>query len=655
MHQQQKRAPVRSKKRGAVTTEYTGIVRITGRGTGYLDHSESEKGIEIAHEYLNRALHGDTVRVALRPQRYRDRLQGEVLEVLTRARTRFIGILEEEGGYVFFKPDDHRVYIDFIMERDPSAPVPRGQKVIVELVRWTSPTMNPLARLIDVLGPAGEHETEMRSVVAEQGFAWQFPPDVEQQAADIERTKAAFFASESGRRRDFRTVPTFTVDPDDAKDFDDAISVRMLDHGTIELGIHIADVSAYLLPGSSMDVEAQKRATSVYLVDRTIPMLPEALSNDLCSLVPNEDRLCMSAVFELTSTGDIRSAWYGETIIHSNRRFTYREAQDILTTGHGPLFTELLAADTIARTLREARMRNGSIAFETDEIKFELDRSGTPLRAFRKERLDSMLMIEDLMLLANREVATWAAEQLKRAKGVFVWRIHDTPKADRIQELALFLDILGHDLPHVRGQVSAQAINTLFDSIRGTPEQDMIETAVIRSMAKAIYSTKNIGHFGLAFNYYTHFTSPIRRYPDVLVHRLIKGLLAGQPVGARACATYESLCAHCTEREIAAMDAERTSVKVKQVEYLSQKIGEEFTGVISGITDWGMFIMEDATMAEGLVRTSSLTDDLYQLADHGFRLKGARTKRTLSLGDHVRMRLVATDIERKTIDWELVP
>lgn len=630
------------------------MIRLTGKGFGYVEVPDLTEDIEVAPERLNTALHRDTVRVVRIPQIRRGRAQGEVVEVLTRAKTRFVGTLEKEGDLFFVRPDDHRVYMDFILERGELQNPPIGQKVAVELVRWSSPKKNPLVRLIDTLGPMGEHETEMRSIVAGQGFDWHFPTEVEKQAAEIEEGKAAFFEREIARRRDFRGVTTCTIDPADAKDFDDAISVRTLPNGHIELGVHIADVSAYLTPGSPMDDEAQKRATSIYLVDRTIPMLPEALSNDLCSLVPHQDRLAMSAVFEMSIEGDIYDAWYGETVIRSDRRFSYQEAQDILSAGRGELFETLLTADTIARNLREARFRNGSIGFETDEIKFELDASGKPLRAFRKQRLDSMLMIEDLMLLANREVATWVARQGGKKPYVFVWRIHDSPKMDRIEELSLFLKALGYELPHTRGSVTAQAINTLFTQIQGVPEQDLIETAVIRSMAKAIYSTKNIGHFGLAFDYYTHFTSPIRRYPDVMVHRIVKSHLAGKPVDVREAAWYTRMCAQSTEREIAAMEAERDSIKLKQVEYLAPHIGEEYEGTISGINDWGMFVQEKESMAEGLVRTNTLRDDYYELANHGFQLVGTKHKRTFALGDTVRVRLTAADLERKTIDWTLV-
>jgi ribonuclease R len=634
--------------------ELTGVIRINSRAFGYVNVEGREEDIEVPPEQLNTALNRDTVRVVPSPKRHNGRIRGEVVEVIERAKTRFVGVLEEEDGFLFVRPDDTRVYMDFIVERGKDEGAEPGQKVAIEFVRWSTPKKNPLARIVEVLGKEGEHETEMRSIVAGQGFDWFFPTEVEEESNAIHARAKDFFASEIPKRRDFRTIPTFTIDPADAKDFDDAISIQTLPNGHIELGVHIADVSAYLVRESAMDKEAQKRATSIYLVDRTIPMLPEILSNDLCSLVPEQDRLAMSAVFEMSMDGDVLNTWFGETVIHSNRRFSYQQAQDILTAGRGELYAELLTADTIARNLREARFRNGSIGFETDEVKFELDDAGRPMRAFRKERLDTMLMIEDLMLLANREVATWMSDEIKKRKGVFVWRIHDTPKPNRIEELALYLKVLGYELPHKNGTVTAKDLNALFTQIEGSPEQDMIETATIRSMAKAIYSTKNIGHFGLAFDYYTHFTSPIRRYPDVMVHRIVKQYLSGKPVGTQEYSWYERMCAQSTEREISAMEAERDSIKLKQVEYMASRIGEVFDGTITGISDWGIFVEERTTMAEGLIRTSSLRDDFYSLTNHGFTLEGERTNKRFVAGDPVRVKLIAVNIDQKTIDWQIV-
>ncbi len=644
------------KKNNVNVTEMTGMIRINARGFGYVDVKDKEEDIEIPPELLNTALHRDIVKIVTRPKKRNGRIRGEVLEVIKRAKTVFVGTLEEEAGFLFFKPDDRRCYIDFIIENPKEKEVPKGQKVAVEITRWTTPKKNPLARIVEIIGPAGSHETEMHSIVAEQGFDWNFPPEVKKEAEDIIKNSEEFFKVEIPKRRDFRNTVTFTIDPADAKDFDDAISVKKFDNGNIEIGVHIADVSAYVKKDREMDKEAQKRGTSIYLVDRTIPMLPEELSNNLCSLMPNTDRLAFSAVFEMDENGNVLNRWFGETVIHSDKRFSYQDAQEILTNKKGEFFEELKTADKTARALRKKRFANGSIAFETDEIKFVLDEKGRPIKAYRKERLDTMKMIEDLMLLANREVASWANEQIKKQnKGVFVWRVHDNPKTDRIEELSLFLKALGYDLPHKNGLVNAKDINKLFEEIKGTPEEEMIGVATIRSMAKAVYSVQNIGHFGLAFDYYTHFTSPIRRYPDVMVHRIVKSYLKEKPIhGNDAYAWHERMCTQCSEREVSAIEAERDSIKLKQVKYMNEHIGEEFDGVITGINDWGIFVEETKTMAEGLVRTSSLKDDFYELGPHGFQLIGTKKHKTLSLGDKVRIKLKSVSLENKTIDWEIV-
>ncbi len=655
-HSKKHKKKKRHNKNKVNIAEMTGMIRINARGFGYVDIKDKDEDIEVPPELLNTALNRDVVKVVPRPKRRNGRIRGEVVEIVKRAKTIFVGTLEQEAGFLFFKPDDRRCYIDFIIENPEEKKVEENQKVAVEITRWTTPKKNPLARIVEIIGPTGTHETEMHSIIAEQGFDWNFPNEVKKEAENIVENNPVFFEKEIQKRKDFRNTPTFTIDPADAKDFDDAISVKKLENGNIEIGVHIADVSAYMKKDSAMDKEAQKRGTSVYLVDRTIPMLPEELSNNLCSLMPNVDRLAFSAVFEMNENGNVVDKWFGETVIHSNRRFSYQDAQEILTDKKGELFEELEMADKVARKLRKRRFANGSIAFETDEIKFVLDENGRPVRAYRKERLDTMKMIEDLMLLANKEVAKWIGEQInKKNKGVFVWRVHDNPKTDKIEELSLFLKALGYNLPHKNGLVNAKDINKLFEEIKGTPEEEMIGVATIRSMAKAVYSVQNIGHFGLAFDYYTHFTSPIRRYPDVMVHRIVKSHLNGKPVqGGEAYSWHERMCAQSTEREIAAMEAERDSIKLKQVEYMSKHIGEEFYGVVTGINDWGIFVEEKETMAEGLVRTSSLKDDFYELKSHGFQLVGQKNNKTISLGDEVKVKLKNVSVENKTIDWEMV-
>jgi ribonuclease R len=625
------------------------------RGTGYVRVPQFPQDIEVMPEDLGTALHRDTVRVEIKKRNHRERTRGKITEVTERANTIFTGTLKTHGGVVFLVPDDKKFYAQMQMRHMEKIPA-ENMKVAVRFLHWDSTKENPEGELIEVLGPAGVHETEMKAIIFSQGFDWQFPDQVEREAAELEKNKEAFFVEEIARRCDMRNVPTFTIDPEDAKDFDDAISIRELEGGTVELGVHIADVSAYLKKDGATDTEAQKRGTSIYLVDRTIPMLPEALSNDLCSLMPDVDRLAFSVIFTMHRDGTVLSYQIAETVIRSDKRFHYKEAQDVLDTKQGPMLKELEIANEIAHALRKERFANGSIAFDTDEIKFVLDENGKPLHAFRKEHLDTNLLIEDLMLLANRTVAEHVHRAAERDQKnyVFVYRVHDEPKPEKIEDLAVFLHALGYEFKHDHGHVTAKAINALFKEVEGKPEQDLIETAAIRSMAKAVYTTKNIGHFGLAFSFYTHFTSPIRRYPDLMVHRIIKAHLAGSPPGPRDYPYYERLCLQSSERELAAVEAERESIKLKQVEYMTAHIGEEFDGVVTGITDWGVFVEELSTMAEGLLHLRSLPQDSYTKSEHGYHLSGEITKRTFALGDKVRVRLTAANIEQKTIDWELV-
>jgi ribonuclease R len=508
----------------------------------------------------------------------------------------------------------------------------------------------------------------MQSIVLGHGFSTDFPIEVRREAEEIGAQKQLLFEAASKGRKDLRGEVTFTIDPADAKDLDDSISVKKLREGDIEIGVHIADVSAYVQEGSAIDKEAERRGTSVYLVDRTIPMLPPVLSNDLCSLNPNEDKLTFSAIFTLSKDGNVKRRWFGETIINSDRRFTYALAQETLKAGKGLFFEELSLANGLAKTLRGKRLLEGGLAFDQDEIGFKLDDRGRPVDVFVKERLDTNLLIEDFMLLANREVAEYVYRLCRKVTGrdaVFMYRIHDEPYREKIDQLAIFLKAVGYELNVQNGIVSSKSLNELFEKIQGTPEEHMIKIATIRSMAKAVYSTKNVGHFGLAFRYYTHFTSPIRRYPDLLVHRILKRHLdlpatdspwqaGGSPVPQKEYAKYEQLAIHASEREVAAIEAERASVRYKQVEYMREHVGEAFEGIITGVTERGMFVEESKTKAEGLVRISTLTDDYYEVDTSNYRLIGKRTKKKYSLGDRVRVRLAAANLEEKTIDWTLV-
>ncbi len=629
----------------------SGVIALTAKGVGYVEHEGFPEDIEIATENLRTALHRDTVEVEIPPFRVRGRVQGRVVRVLSRAKSSFVGTLREEGGRWFLAPDDRKFYATIALP--PRNAGDRGKKALAALARW-EPGKDPEGTVVEVIGPAGEHETEMRAIVLERGFAVGFPPEVEREAGAIPRDIPE---REVARRRDFRSVPTMTIDPEDAKDFDDALSVRALAGGGHEVGVHIADVSFFVRPGSAIDREAARRGTSIYLVDRTIPMLPEVLSNDLCSLKPEEDRLAFSAVFTVGPDGAIRERWFGETVIRSAKRFTYEEAEKVLRTGTGPLAAELSVLDGVARKLRDERMREGSIAFEQDEVKFRLDADGRPVGVYKKPRLSTNLLVEDWMLLANREVAAWVYRRSKGARDrsvAFVYRVHDAPDPEKIDELAVFLKAVGYELATHRGAVSSRDINRLFKEIEGKPEENLIKTATIRSMAKAVYSTKNIGHFGLAFRYYTHFTSPIRRYPDLMVHRVMKRHLDGTPISPREFAHYERLAVQSSEREIAAVAAERESVKMKQVEFLAGRVGEAFEGVIAGVAEWGLYVEEKETKAEGLVRIRTLGGDYFIHDEKNYRLVGEKTKRVYRLGDPVRMKLVAADPAAKTLEWELL-
>ncbi len=659
---------IAQKTRHEETTRlFTGIISVNARGVGYVPAEGFEQDIEISFENLNTALHGDIVEVKMLgkapPRGTRPgtapkgaRFAGRVLRVVERAKVEFVGTLEEERGAWFLKPDDRRMYVDILI-RKPSEPLQNNTKALVALTHWTDPQKNPEGEIKEIIGQKGEHNVEMHAIILAHGFATAFPSEVLAEAHALEKQRTIPQA-EIARRRDFRTVPTFTIDPADAKDFDDALSVRELENGRVEVGIHIADPSFYVRPGTAIEREARKRATSIYLVDRTIPMLPEILSNDICSLNADEDKLTFSAVFTLDSAARVESRWFGETVINSNKRFTYEEAQEVLDARQGPYAEELHILNELAFKLRDKRFKEGSIAFDQDEVKFKLDAAGRPIAVYKKERLDTNLLIEDFMLLANSEVAEFVYNHAKK-KGVreraFIYRIHDTPKEDRLAELEIFLKAIGYELRSgSKGPVSAKNINALFKEIEGKPEENLIKVATIRSMAKAIYSTKNIGHFGLAFKYYTHFTSPIRRYPDILVHRILRHHLGGTRIPDHELEQYERLAIHASEREVEATEAERESIKYKQIEYMKERIGQTFAGVISGVAEWGVYVEESETKAEGLVRLRDLKDDFYMLDKKNYRVVGEKKKKIFALGDSVKIKLVAADLETRTIDWALV-
>ncbi|MDX1907874.1 MAG: ribonuclease R [Bacteroidia bacterium] len=626
----------------------TGRIQVTRSGAGFLLQEGGD--IFISPNALGKAFNGDTVSIRIKPQRSRDRRrEGEVVEIVTRGRTTFVGIVEESlPGKYFLIPDDDTLRTDFYIPAEALGAAKAGQKVLARFLTWERRL--PEVEVVSVLGEAGEHNTEMHAILMQYGFQPKFSATVEAEAAQIPE---ALPEDEIRNRRDFRGITTFTIDPYDAKDFDDALSFRHLPNGHYEVGIHIADVSWYVRPGTEIDKEAFTRATSVYLVDRTVPMLPEKLSNFLCSLRPKEDKFTYSAVFELDSEARIHSEWIGRTVIHSDYRFNYEEAQEVLDgTLEGPYREELTILDKLAKTLRANRMGKGSIEFESNEVKFVLDETGKPLGVIRKKIQDTNRLIEDFMLLANRKVSEHLFKIKDNPPLPSVYRIHDKPDPDKLASLQDFVLAFGHQADlRTPGDMSAR-LNELLRKVNGTPEQNVIENIAIRSMAKAIYSTNNIGHFGLGFPFYTHFTSPIRRYPDLMIHRLLtaygNGEFRGNPV------QMEDELRHCSERERTAAEAERASVKYKQVEFIEDKIGQQFTGLISGVIESGFFVMLDENMCEGLVPVHSLKDDYYTFDEKSYALRGRATGNVLRLGDPVTVTIAGTDLRRRTIDMTLV-
>lgn len=640
---------------GGKPSHIEGPITVSRRGIGYVPNEVFEEDIEIPNNYINTALNKDTVEILLHPKVEGERLRGEVVRIIQRAKTQFVGTIEKQDGLSFLAPDDQRMYTDILLSPDdPSASgVEDGMKVLVELTHWDDPKKNPEGKILQVLGRKGEHNVEMKAILLSHGFETGFPDDVEKAAKEIENKKAEIIKAEEGKRKDFRNVTTVTIDPPDAKDFDDALSIKNLDNGNIEVGIHIADVSHYVIPGSPIDKEAQKRATSIYLVDRTIPMLPEVISNDVSSLNPNEDKLAYSAVFELTADGEIKNHWFGETIINSNKRFTYENAQEILDAGSGEYYEELNTANNIAKNLRKKRFEDGSVAFEHDEVRFILDENGKPTGIERKKTLDTNHLIEEYALLTNKAVAEYIFK-LNKKDLLFIYRIHDVPDPEKIEALTIFLKAIGYDFDPKDSGVTTQDINNLFKQIEGKSVEDLIKISTIRSMSKAVYSTKNIGHFSLAFKYYTHFTSPIRRYPDLMVHRIMKSQLQGKEIPADELKKYEKLTLTSTEQEIEATQAERDSIRYKQVEYMKEHIGEVFDGKITGVTDFGLFVEDENTKSEGLVHVSKIGNDFYTLDKKTYSIKGERSGKSYTLGDKVKIKLLGADLDKKTLDFVIV-
>lgn len=627
-----------------------GTVDSTRRGGAYIISQERDQDIYVHSRNMNQAMHGDTVEVKIIYRRGKE--EGIITKIIKRARTKFIGTLQMNDRFGFLIPDNEKIGVDLYIPKTKLKGAENGEKVIGEITDWPSDSKNPFGKITEVLGDAGNNDVVMHSILFEYDLPYEFPTEVE---AIAEKITFELDPEEIKKRRDMRDILTFTIDPHDAKDFDDALSFEVLSNGNYEIGIHIADVSHYMEQGGILDEEAYNRATSVYLVDRVVPMLPEKLSNGVCSLRPNEEKFTFSAVFEIDSNGKIKQEWFGRTVIYSDRRFTYEEAQEIIETGEGELHEEIAIMDRIAKKLRKKRFRSGAVSFDRVEVKFELNKedNSTPIGVYFKEAKDSNKLIEEYMLLANRKVAQYIGDKQKNKNPkTFIYRIHDKPKPDKFDQFANFIVQFGLNIERGENANISKSLNEVLDAVKGKKEGNMIQTLAVRTMAKAEYSTNNIGHYGLAFDYYSHFTSPIRRYPDVMVHRLLQHYLDGGKTADEN--EYEERCIHSSKMEKQASDAERDSIKYKQVEFMSKHLGERFKAIISGVTDWGIYAEIQENLCEGMISIRNLTDDTYVLDADNYCIIGQTNGNKYQMGDEILVEIKNADLSKKQLDFNLV-
>jgi len=628
--------------------EFMGVIDATKNGAAYVVTDGSEDDIYIAPRNLLQALHGDLVRVAIFTSTKRRRPEGEVLEVMDQNGRQFVGRIEISKKFAFLRPDNPKISVDVFIPLGKLNKANNGDKAIAQITDWPRGATSPFGKIVEVLGKPGETNTEIHAILAEYGLPRSFPKHVEDEAEKIPMELAK---DEVAKRRDVRKVTTFTIDPEDAKDFDDAISMQQLKNGNWEVGVHIADVSHYVQPDSIIDKEALNRATSVYLVDRVVPMLPEKLSNEVCSLRPNEDKFTFSAIFELDEKANVIKEWFGRTVIHSDRRFSYEEAQAVIETKKGDFKEEILKADELSKILRKKRMDKGGIEFSSREVKFKLDENGKPLSVYEKTTKDSNKLIEDFMLLANRRVAAFVGKPKddRHNPKVFVYRVHDKPNMEKLETLKRFLLQFDYKLK-IYGDIKME-LNKMLKEFEGTNERKMIEMVTIRTMAKAVYTTENIGHYGLGFEYYSHFTSPIRRYPDLLVHRLLQRYLDEKPSATDL--PLDKYCKHSSIMEKKAADAERSSIKFMQVLFMEDKVGQTFEGTVTGLTEWGMYVEITENKCEGMVSIRDMGDDFYYFDEASYSIKGRSFDAQFRLADKVNIIVKNTNLEKKQMDFAL--